>query len=131
MEPILTTDNKLLPILNELIKREPIFHRPELGTDRSSLEKMTDPDFWEVGASGKLYSREDVINTVIERFKNPLYKDIWETKDFYCQEIAPNNFLLTYTLIQDRKRVTRRSTIWRYSGADWKILYHQGTIVKE
>ncbi len=55
----------------------------------------------------------------------------WETKDFHCLEISPENYLLTYTLIQDNIRITRRSTIWRRSSAGWKILYHQGTIFNE
>jgi hypothetical protein len=50
MEPILRTDSELIEILDELSSREPIFHRPEGGTKRSDFEKMTDDDFWEVGA---------------------------------------------------------------------------------
>jgi hypothetical protein len=40
-----------LDVLNELIQREPIFHRPELGTTRQDFENMTVETFWEVGAS--------------------------------------------------------------------------------
>ena len=40
-----------MDILNELIKREPIFHRPEFGATRKDYEKMTEETFWEVGAS--------------------------------------------------------------------------------
>jgi len=38
--------------------------------------------------------------------------------------------LLTYTLAQGA-RITRRATIWRRCGSDWKIVYHQGTIVED
>jgi len=41
MEPNRVTDPKLLEILHELIQREPIFHRPELGTTRADFEAMT------------------------------------------------------------------------------------------
>jgi len=97
---------------------------------------MTDPDFWEVGASGRRYSREFVIEGVSKRYENPQYSGIhsppensWITKDFHCLEIAGGNYLLTYTLIQG-ERVTRRSTIWRRTSAGWKILYHQGTTLE-
>jgi len=40
------------------------------------------------------------------------------------------NYLLTYTLVQDATRVTRRATIWRRSANTWKIVYHQGTVVE-
>lgn len=57
------------------------------------------------------------------------YQDIWETKDFELTKMASDNYLLTYVLIQDKTRHTRRSTIWRKVNGQWKILYHQGTII--
>jgi hypothetical protein len=117
-----------LDVLNELIKREPLFHRPEFGTTRRDFENMTVEAFWEVGASGRRYSRNYVLDTLEQRHSQR-HEDIWETRDFHCLEIAPDNYLITYTLIQG-ERVTRRSTIWRRCGTDWKIVYHQGTIVE-
>ena len=115
-------------VLDELIQREPIFHRPELGTSRQDFENMTIETFWEVGASGRRYSRKYVMDILELRHSQP-HEDIWETRDFHCLEIAPNNYLVTYTLLQGA-RGTRRSTIWRRCGTDWKIVYHQGTIVE-
>jgi hypothetical protein len=129
MEPKLTTDPKDEDVLEELIRREPIFHRPEFGTTRCNFEAMTEPTFWEVGASGRRYSREYVLDVLEERYQNST-EDHWETKDFHCLEIAGDNYLLTYTLIQG-ERITRRSTIWRRTESGWKIVYHQGTIVED
>jgi hypothetical protein len=39
-------------------------------------------------------------------------------------------YLLTYTLLQNKKRRTRRSTILQNSSGIWKIVYHQETIVE-
>ena len=91
---------------------------------------MTDESFWEVGASGCRYSRAYVIETLLERYATP-HSEAWSACDFHCAEIAPNNYLLTYTLIQDDLRVTRRATLWRKTLEGWKILYHQGTIVEK
>ena len=45
------------------------------------------------------------------------------------REIAPQTYLLTYTL-GDGVRLTRRLTVWQGgSEAGWKILFHQGTVV--
>jgi hypothetical protein len=126
MEPHLITDPKLVQVLDELMQREPIFHRPELGTTRQDFEQMTDPTFWEVGASGRRYSREYVLNTLEKRYQNPIEE---ACQDFHCLEVGLNTYLLTYTLLQG-ERVTQRSTIWRRTELDWKILYHQGTIVE-
>ncbi|MDP4175666.1 MAG: DUF4440 domain-containing protein [Bacteroidota bacterium] len=129
MEPELTTDPKLSDILEELKKLEMVFHDPEAGSTREDFKMMTEESFWEVGASGNCYSRNFVLDALEERVAHP-HVDKWEAKDFYCYEIANNNYLLTYTLIQG-ERITRRSSIWRRCEAIWKVLYHQGTIVKE
>src|ERR1700754_1155415 len=99
MELAATTDPKLLGVLAELRCREPIFHRPELGTAREDFESMTTADFWEVGASGRRYSRKYVLDALEERHRSPV-EEFWETTDFRCQELAADVFLLTYTLRQ-------------------------------
>ena len=130
MEPILATDASVLGVLKELIRREPIFHRPELGTTRADFENMTVADFWEVGASGRRYSRIDVLDALEKRYASP-HTDVWETAGFHCWKLAEDVYLLTYTLIQGHKRKTRRSTIWQRSAGDWRIVYHQGTLVQD
>jgi hypothetical protein len=42
-----------------------------------------------------------------------------------------DTYLLTYTLLQDKARLTRRATIWLKTSDGWKIVYHQGTIVQD
>jgi hypothetical protein len=129
MELASTTDSKLLDVLADLRRREPIFHRPEFGTTRAEVASMIDDDFWEVGASGRRYTRNFVLE-VLESRAQPSAEDLWETSDFRCQELAAGLYLLTYTLRQG-ERVTRRTTIWRRSKDDWKIVFHQGTVVEE
>lgn len=129
IEPDPVTDPELRGVFEELIAREPIFHRPEFGTARSDFEEMTEADFWEVGASGRRYSREQVLDGLERRFAHP-HDDPWETRDFECRALALDTYLITYTLTQD-DRVTRRSTIWRRHGERWKIVWHQGTIVED
>jgi hypothetical protein len=135
MEPFLTTDPELAEILAELSRREPIFHRPELGTTRADFEKMTTHDFWEIGASGRRYSRTYVLDELEKRHAvvhaMAHKKDVWETTDFHCRRLAPEVYLLTYTLVQDTVRRTRRSTIWQRTVDGWKIVFHQGTIMQD
>ncbi len=130
INPNLVANKKILDVLDDLKKREPIFHHPAFGTTEQDFLNMTDSEFWEVGASGRIYNREYVIKILLERYQNPDYIDVWETKDFQCLEIAPDNYLLTYTLLQGT-RITRRSTIWRCTADGWKILYHQGTVIQD
>jgi len=129
-EPHLVTDPALSDVLAELSRREPIFHRPEFGTTRADFEKATAEDFWETGASGRRYSRQAVLDALEERFSAP-HTDVWETSDFYCRKLASDVYLLTYNLIQDNVRRTRRTTIWQRASDGWKIIYHQGTIIQD
>lgn len=130
MAPTLATDPALLGVLDELISREPIFHRPEWGTTRTQFENMTVADFWEVGASGRRYSRDDVLAELERRQAAPTV-DVWEATGFHCRELAQEVYLLTYTLLQDNSRKTRRSTIWQRTREGWKIVFHQGTMVQD
>ncbi len=126
-EPDLVTAPELIPVLRELIDREPLFHRKELGISRAVFEQMTAETFWEVGASGKRFSRAFVLDVLDQRYKQPAAVT-WKVGEFHCFEIAADNYLLSYTLDQGG-RITRRSTIWRRTSDGWKILYHQGTPV--
>jgi hypothetical protein len=120
----------LLPILEELRRREPIFHNPEFGSTTAEFERSTAPDYWEVGASGRRYSREFILQELIT---NVPYVDAaaagWQTSEFGLRRLGPDTYLLTYTLDQAGRR-TRRSTIWQSSENGWRILYHQGTIIE-
>jgi hypothetical protein len=142
-EPEFITPPELAGVLSELIDREPIFHRPEHGTARADFERMTAPGFWETGASGERYSRAFVLEVLEKRWSRPdgdahrgemPHDDVWDAGEFCCRELAPEVYLLTYTLLQRPNnggaRKTRRATIWQRTGEGWKIVYHQGTVAE-
>jgi hypothetical protein len=129
-EPKLETDPELAEVLEEFSAREPIFHRAESGVSREDFERMTAEEFWEIGASGRRYSRSFVLDELEKRYAAG-HKDVWATSEFHCRRLAEDVFLLTYTLVQDDTRVTRRSTIWQRTAEDWKIVFHQGTVVTD
>ena len=125
-----TTAPELQDVLAELSRREPIFHRPEFGTTRADFERMTVEDYWETGASGRRYSRQSVLDELEKRFSVP-HADVWETREFNCRRLGEDTYLLTYTLLQDNQRLTRRATIWQKTPDGWKIVYHQGTMIQD
>lgn len=129
-EPAFTTSLELAGILQELIDREPIFHRPAWGTTRADFERMMSEEFWETGASGTRYSRQFVLDELERRYTAP-HEDIWEASGFHCQQLAQDLYLVTYTLVQNHSRKSRRATIWRHTADGWKIVYHQGTLIQE
>lgn len=126
--PFTQVDPALLPILEELRSREPIFHNENFGRTLEDFERSTAPDFWEVGASGRRYSRSFILQM---QSRNELVNADsagWKASGFGLRRLGPECYLLTYTLDQ-AGRLTRRATIWEKSTGGWCILYHQGTIV--
>jgi len=128
MEPDRTTAPEHLDVLAALSRLETIFHWPPSGMSRAELLDMMVDVFWETGASGRRYSKEYVLDALQKRqLKVP--PDVYETSDFHVRKLAPDVYLLTYTLVQDGTRLTRRASIWKRSDAAWKCVYHQGTVV--
>ncbi len=64
-------NHELAAVLRELMQREPIFHRPELGTTREDFARMMVEDYWETGASGKQYDRLLILDMLEERNRSP------------------------------------------------------------
>ncbi len=129
LEPHLTVALELAPVLQELMRLEDLFHAAAPGATPALFEELVAPEFWEVGASGRRYSREFALEALRSRVREPS-EEAWRTSAFHVAEVAPGIFLLTYTLHQPG-RDTRRATLWRKSAGQWQAVYHQGTVVQE
>ncbi len=114
-------------VLAELTAREPIFHRPEWGTTRADFDRMMADDFWEVGASGKVYERAFVLDLLEERHRMVPQESLLPS-GFRIRQVGADTYLLHYDLLQGERR-TRRTTVWQRSKDGWKIVFHQGTVV--
>ncbi len=124
----LATADDLRPVLAELQPREPIFHRADFYKSPQDFDHLMAPGYWEVGASGRRYSRAFILQHLAAN--TPVDAEVagWTTTDFACTPLSPQTCLLTYTLNQSG-RLTRRATIWHRTETDWQILYHQGTVM--
>ena len=122
------TDPSLLQVLEELKRREPIFHTPEFGRTCADFEKATAPGYWEASASGRRSSREFILSELEKHRPVDAATAGWQCEDHALRQLGADTFLITYTLRQ-LARVTRRATIWQRGSEGWRILYHQGTIV--
>ncbi len=115
-------------VLEELRAREPIFHTQAFGLTAAERERAMDPAYWEVGASGRRYSREFIQRILTEGPPVEAEGAGWLCREFGLRRLGTHTHLLTYTLEQGQ-RVTRRATIWETTAEGWKVLYHQGTVV--
>lgn len=133
MDAGLGVEAELLRVRDELVALEPLFHHPDVtGRGPADLEALAAPDFWEVGASGDVYSRDDVLQIVGERYADGGGQDgqTMPVDDVRCRVLGSSTYLLTYRLRQG-SRVTRRVTVWERADSPlgWRVVYHQGTVV--
>ena len=122
------TEPDLLPVLDELRRLEPIFHTTEFGTMPADLQRRMSPGYWEVGASGRRYSREFILHNFEQTPPVDARAAGWQASGHALRRLGPDTYLLTYNL-QQGPRLSRRATILQHSRQDWLVVYHQGTLV--
>jgi len=91
---------------------------------RTQLEALLDPEFREVGASGRLWTREEIIADLVAGDGGaPI-----EAVEFEAYEVAPGVVLVTF-LTDPGGRAAHRSSLWRSVVGRWRMLHHQGTLL--
>lgn len=92
------------------------------------LDELLDPDFREVGASGRIWTRPEMITALSADVADD--EDGITVSDMYGVRLSEDVVLVTYMSKRSGRRV-RRSSLWRRSESGWRVLYHQGTIVDD
>lgn len=126
-EPALSTPARLQPVLQELQRLEPLFHAAAPGATPRHFERLVSPQFWEIGASGRRYSRAFALDALPSRGGEPGAEQ-WQTSDFHVAQVGEDLYLLTYSLRQPG-RLTLRATLWQREDGRWQAVFHQGTVV--
>jgi aminoglycoside N3'-acetyltransferase len=96
---------------------------PEVRADRNALDWLFHLDFVEIGASGRLWNRSDVI---AELFRSPDAGPI-EVTDLEARHIT-NDVIVVLYRTQSTVRGAARSAWWVRDQGYWKILFEQGTV---
>jgi ribonuclease HI len=102
----------------DVIALELALLEPAHRADRDFLERVLHPDFEEVGASGRRWPRDELIDTLLgdPGVHRP------GAGEFEANELWPDAILLTY-----RTPGSRRSSLWLRAGGRWQLRFHQGT----
>ncbi len=119
-------------LLSELQALEVELHHPGVRCSRERLEQLLHPDFYEVGRSGRTYTRVTVIDHLTAQESQP----VMESGAFALLELAPGVALLTYrSAFADPERGLSyhalRSSLWVKTSSGWQMRYHQGTPAAE
>lgn len=125
-EPDLHTPSALAPTLDTLAQLERLYHAAHPEATLEHFDRLVAPGFWEIGASGRNYSRAFARSVLAARDGIPA-PERWQDGDHALTPVAPDVFLLAYTL-REPGRTTRRTALWQQSAGLWQVLFHQGTV---
>jgi hypothetical protein len=115
----------LLEVLRSL---EVELHHPGVRCNPERLEQLLSSDFYEVGRSGRQYSRSSVIEFLLSETSPPNV----QSDDFNAVKLADGVALLTYRSAHvetdgQLRNYTLRASIWVNLDNRWQVRYHQGT----
>ncbi|MCX4807145.1 DUF4440 domain-containing protein [Streptomyces sp. NPDC058682] len=103
---------------------------PSVRSSRSLTRQLLDPDFTEVGASGRRWTYDEMLAAMPEMDGAAESGPRYEPSKFTGVLLAPGLVHLTYETTLDGNRA-RRSSLWRKQGTatTWRMYYHQATPV--
>ena len=88
-------------------------------------------DFLEFGSSGRVWTREAIVAGLAA--ESPDGATTRTVSDLSVRPLANEVALVTYAVTRqspgEPDTRTLRSSIWRREGNDWRMAFHQGTIV--
>ncbi|WP_026556933.1 ribonuclease HI family protein [Arthrobacter sp. 35W] len=94
---------------------------PSVRADSTRVATLLHPDFEEIGASGRLWTRDAVLDELVgEAFAEPAM-DILNVA-----MLDGTTALLTYRST-DQRGSSLRSSLWRHADGQWRLRFHQGT----
>lgn len=99
---------------------------PRIRRDRSALDRWLAPEFREIGQSGRLWRRDEMLDALPAADQAGF--DAVELSDQHVMWLAEDLALLTYRL-RVGERCSWRSSIWRVTPDGVVLLFHQGTAV--
>ena len=94
---------------------------PSIRKSIEQLNQLISSFFIEFGSSGKIYNKHDLLEFLpAEESKS------YVVEDFTTSELSEHVILATYKVTIGSQR-SLRSSIWKFNGGVWQIIFHQGT----
>ncbi len=110
--------------LKRLRELEESMWRTNTRFNREYMERTLSLDFFELGQSGRVYARKDILDALPQEIKARL-----PLKHFKAHPITEDVVLVTYIseTVNDEVKIGNRSSIWMKTAKGWQLRFHQGT----
>jgi len=98
--------------------------RTETRFDRAYMDAVLHPEFAEVGRSGRVFTRDEVLDMPHVEIRVDIPRE-----SFSAVEIAPGVALVSYQTVptESLHGAAHRASIWLADGDRWLLRYHHGT----
>jgi hypothetical protein len=110
-----------------LLRNEQALLDPAVRRDRDRVSALLAEDFVEFGASGRAWTREEILDLLAtEDYEPPA------VEDFRCVPIGMGVALVTYRTVRTDWQTgaisaALRSSLWTKEAGEWRVRFHQGT----
>lgn len=102
-------------------------HTTACRSDEDRLRELLAPDFAEIGASGRRWDRETVLELLRRETADPAAGTI-EMTGLSARALAPGVVQVFWDSDRNGRRA-RRTSIWCERHGGWRLVYHQGTLL--
>lgn len=124
-------DSELLTTLRTL---EESLLTPEVRGSREATDALLADDFVEFGSSGTVYDKASIVAALQEERAEGAQIEL-RTADWNVRALSTDAALLTSRVERreapdERWSASLRSSIWRRTGSQWRMMFHQGTATK-
>jgi hypothetical protein len=98
---------------------------PEVRASPARVMELLDPEFTEIGASGRRWDAESILMVTSGGSVSP--DSPVEVTEMSGVLLAPGVVHLTY-FADNQGRRAWRSSVWRLTESGWRMYFHQGTL---
>lgn len=99
-------------------------------SDKAFLDKYLDDTFLELRTTGQLVDKNQTIADLVENKSDIIYK----LSNFSSRQISDTQIQVFYEIEKKGQTdviIQKRTSIWKISEEGWKMIYNQGTLVKQ
>ncbi|MDZ8093306.1 MAG: DUF4440 domain-containing protein [Nostoc sp. DedQUE05] len=107
--------------------------QPDVRKSATDIMDLLADEFIEFGSSGRVFNKQQIIESLQNESIQPLTQRL--ITEFKTLVLVTGVVLVTYRIVRHisgKQPVhSLRSSIWKLNNARWKMIFHQGTLVRE
>ncbi|MEH1770100.1 nuclear transport factor 2 family protein [Nostoc sp.] len=107
--------------------------QPDVRKSAKDIMDLLADEFIEIGSSGRVFDKQQIIESLQNEPIEPLIQR--SITEFKTLVLATGVILVIYRIVRhisgEQPVHSLRSSIWKLNNDQWKMIFHQGTLVRE